>query len=104
MKRISLFCVLTSLIVGCQSTEEGFTKQELALLESIRVTAATSNLSESELVIAALGTTCYKSYLLLTKYDYHIESISKNEIVYFQPNKAKIIREFNIECPNSILK
>lgn len=104
MKKTIFLSLFFLSIAGCKSTEKGFTQQELDFFESQKIISTWGHLSEDELALTLLGTTCYKKYLVLNKYNYEIESISENEIIYIQPNQARIISKFDTACPKSIHK
>lgn len=100
MKYTVVFVLLN--VVGCKSTEKGFTEQELKTYEMQRAMPTWNHLSDSELAMVVLATICYKTYLVLQKYDYQIVSVSEKEIVYYQPNHAKITHKSDRACPASI--
>jgi hypothetical protein len=102
MRTIALLAITIFGLLACKSTEKGFTKQELDFFESQKIISTWGHLTEDELALAILGTTCYKKYLVLKKYNYKIESVSKNQIIYYQPNNAKVTSNFDTTCPDSV--
>ena len=99
---VLLFIIIAS--VGCKSTEQGLSKDDRKLYDIHRSMSTWDHLSDSELALMLLGRTCFKTYLVLTKYKYEIESVSTNEIVYRQPDGKRVTSSFDTSCPDSILR
>ena len=79
MRTIALLAITVFGLLACKSTEKGFTKQELDFFESQKIISTWGHLTEDdELALAILGTTCYKKYLVLKKYNYKIKEYVEN--------------------------